>query len=221
MMSRASYEYNPPTEPWLTLVHEDEDLLVFDKPGGLLCVAGKPAEHADCLEARAQARYPEARIVHRLDRATSGLLVMARNARAHRHLGLQFERRHLSKSYIAVVSGDVHGESGDIDLPLATDRERRPRQCVDFERGRPSQTHWQVLSRQPGTTRLRLTPRTGRSHQLRVHMLAMGHPILGDHFYAPESIRLAAMRLLLHAETLTLFHPSDGRSCHFIAPCPF
>lgn len=220
-MTPASFEYNPPTEPWLTLIHEDEDLLVFDKPSGLLCVAGKPAEHADCLEARVQARYPGARIVHRLDRATSGLLVMARHAKAHRHLGLQFERRHLRKSYIAIVAGNVAGEMGDIDLPLATDWENRPRQCVDHLNGRPSQTHWQVLMRAPLSTRLRLTPRTGRSHQLRVHMLAMGHPILGDNFYAPEPIALAAERLMLHAETLTLFHPGDGRSCHFTAPSPF
>lgn len=220
-MPLASYQYTPPTEPWLLLVHEDEDLLVFNKPSGLLCVAGKPAEHADCLEARVQGRYPEARIVHRLDRATSGLLVMARNAMAHRHLGLQFERRHLSKSYIAIVTGDITGESGDIELPLATDWENRPRQCVDHRNGRPSQTHWQVLARLPQSTRLRLTPRTGRSHQLRVHMRAIGHPILGDNFYAPEPVCMAADRLMLHAETLTLFHPRDGRTCHFTAPSPF
>lgn len=220
-MSHARFTYDPPTDPWLSLVHEDADLLVFDKPSGLLCVAGKPAEHADCLEARVQARYPEARIVHRIDRATSGLLVMARNAKAHRHLGLQFERRHIRKSYIARVMGEVTGESGDIDLPLATDWENRPRQCVDHVRGRDAQTHWQVIAREASATRLRLTPRTGRSHQLRVHMLAIGHPILGDHFYATEPARSAAPRLQLHAENLTLFHPSDGRDCTFHIPCPF
>lgn len=220
-MTAPSYHYAPPTEPWLTLVQEDQDFLIFDKPSGLLCVAGKPAEHADCLEARAQQLFPGATIVHRLDRATSGLLIMARNKQSHRHLGLQFERRHIDKIYIARVWGHVAGDEGLIDLPLATDWENRPRQCVDHVKGRPSQTEWRVIEREPNATRLSLTPRTGRSHQLRVHLLSLGHPILGDHFYAPDVARNAAPRLQLHAAELSFFHPVGGARMHFRAPCPF
>ncbi|MBI1261053.1 MAG: RNA pseudouridine synthase [Rhizobiales bacterium] len=220
-MTAPAFHYEPPTDPWLTLIHEDRDFLVFDKPSGLLCVAGKPAEHADCLEARVQARFPEARIVHRLDRATSGLLLMARTPESHRHLGLQFERRHVHKTYIARVWGDVQGEDGLIDLPLATDPENRPRQCVDHAKGRPSQTEWRVMAREADATRLRLTPRTGRSHQLRVHMLSLGHPILGDHFYAHPLARNAASRLQLHAAELSFFHPTGGARQYFTSPCPF
>lgn len=217
----APFEYRPPAEPWLTVLHCDNDLLVLDKQSGLLSVAGKPEGHEDCLEARARARYPQARLVHRLDRETSGVMVMAMNANAQRHLGLQFERRTLSKSYVARVWGHVEGECGRIDLPLATDAAARPKQKVDVADGRAAVTEWRVIAREENATRLLLHPLTGRSHQIRVHLMSIGHPILGDTFYATGEARAAAERLQLHAETLTLRHPTGGRHCSFTQPCPF
>lgn len=215
------FDYRPPLDPWLTVLHHDEDILVLDKPSGLLCVAGKPASHRDCLEARAKDRFPQALLVHRIDRDTSGIVVMAMNRKAQRHLGLQFERRKLTKTYVARVWGDVQGDSGRIDLPLATDALNRPRQKVDFERGRSAVTEWHVAAREKGITRVKLRPLTGRSHQLRVHLLCIGHPILGDAFYAEGEALSAAPRLQLHAEELQLRHPSDGRACLFRQNCPF
>ena len=146
---------------------------------------------------------------------------MAMNAKAHRHLGLQFERRKTSKRYIARVWGDVRGEAGAIDLPLSCDWPNRPKQMVDKENGRPALTHWEVIRREESATRLALVPITGRSHQLRVHMLSLGHPIVGDGFYATGPAIAAADRLQLHAESLTLHHPSDGGLITFSDPCPF
>ena len=217
----AGFDYRPPTAPWLTVLHCDDDILVLDKPSGLLCVPGKPEAHRDCLEARAKDQFPQALLVHRLDRETSGIVVMAMNRRAQRHLGLQFERRKLTKTYIARVWGDVEGECGRIDLPLATDAPNRPRQKVDFENGRPAVTEWRVIGREDGATRLKLNPLTGRSHQLRVHLLSIGHPILGDTFYADGDALAATPRLQLHAEELSLRHPADGRPCTFVQACPF
>lgn len=216
----APFLYAPPLEPYVTVLHEDGEILVLAKQSGLLCVPGKPAEHADCLERRVRETWPSARIVHRLDRETSGVIVMAMNGKAHRHLGLQFERRKTRKTYVARVWGHVEGERGRIDLPLACDWPNRPKQKVDFS-GRPAQTDWQVIGREAEATRLRLSPLTGRSHQLRVHMLSAGHPILGDSFYATGDALAAADRLQLHAESLTIHHPSDGRLCEFVEPCPF
>jgi tRNA pseudouridine32 synthase/23S rRNA pseudouridine746 synthase len=220
-MPVPSFHYAPPTDPWLTLIHRDDDLLVLSKPSGLLCVPGKPAEHADCLEARARSQFPEALLVHRLDRDTSGVFVMALNTRAQRHLGLQFERRKIEKTYIARVWGEVASDSGFVDAPIACDWPNRPKQMIDHEAGRSAQTEWAVTARERNATRLALRPLTGRSHQLRVHMLSIGHPILGDNFYAHDSALKAADRLQLHAETLALRHPSDGRPCTFNDPCPF
>lgn len=217
----APFLYRPPSNPWLTVLHADGEILALAKQSGLLCVAGKPAEHGDCLESRARAEYPNARIVHRLDRETSGVIVMAMNAKAHRHLGLQFERRKTSKQYIARVWGDVKGEGGTIDLPLSCDWPNRPKQMVDKENGRSALTHWEVIGREGSATRLALAPITGRSHQLRVHMLSLGHPIIGDSFYATGRALAAANRLQLHAESLTLHHPADGRLINFSDPCPF
>ena len=161
---------------------EDEDLIFINKSAGLLSVPGKT--EPDCVEARLRDTHPNALTVHRLDMATSGVMVFAKNKAAQRHLGLQFERRHLEKTYIAVVDGQVEGDEGHIDLPLRADWPNRPLQMVCHEQGRPSQTDWKVLERYEDRTRLELTPLTGRSHQLRVHLLAIGHPILGDEFYA-------------------------------------
>ncbi|MEO1066466.1 MAG: RluA family pseudouridine synthase [Pseudomonadota bacterium] len=216
----APFIYSPPDGP-ISIIHRDADILVLDKPSGLLTVPGKHEDHADCLERRARAEFPEARIVHRLDMDTSGVIVLAMNAVAHRHLGLQFERRHVAKSYIAEVWGIIKESTGDIDLPLRCDWPNRPRQMVDFEDGRNAETHWRVLDRKTHTTRVALHPKTGRSHQLRVHMLETGHPILGDNLYAPTEALRAANRLHLHAESLELHHPSGGERVTFNSPCPF
>jgi len=216
-----SYDYDPPTDPWLSVVHVDDDILVLDKPSGLLSVAGKDPALADCLAARAAAKFPGARIVHRLDKDTSGVIVLGLSRRAISGLGIQFEKRQTRKAYVARVWGEIEGDAGRVDLPLATDWENKPRQRVDFENGRPAQTDWRVIDREPGITRVALVPRTGRTHQLRVHMLALGHPILGDAFYATGAARDAAPRLQLHAEELSFAHPADGRMRDFIVPAPF
>ena len=188
------------------IAHLDERLLVADKPAGLLCVPGRGPERADCLSARMQAIWPDALVVHRLDMATSGLVVFGRGAAMQRALSIAFAERRVDKRYEAVVAGLLADDAGEIDLPLAADWPNRPRQQVDHASGKPSLTRWQVLARDTlqGTTRLALTPVTGRTHQLRVHLAAFGHPILGDALYAPPPWAQAAPRLLLHACTLSL-----------------
>lgn len=211
--------YTPPQEP-LRILHHDHELLLVDKPSGLLSVPGKGAHLADCLLTRVQAVFPEALLVHRLDRDTSGVMVFALSRHAQRHLGLQFEHRQTRKTYVARVWGHVAEKTGTVDLPLIVDWPNRPRQHVDFETGKPAQTDWRVLRYEDTATRLRLTPHTGRSHQLRVHMREIGHPILGDPFYATGPAR-AAPRLMLHSETLRLRHPDGGKGMRFRAPVPF
>lgn len=218
----STFDYRPPLG--IDIVYEDERLVLCNKPSGLLTVPGKDISLADCLEARVQARYPQypaTKVVHRLDKDTSGLLLLAFDKPALASLGGQFEHRKIEKYYVARVWGEMEGDEGLVDLPLATDWENKPRQRVDFERGRASQTKWEVLAREPGITRLKLTPLTGRTHQLRVHMLALGHPILGDSFYASGESLLAAERLQLHAEMLGFFHPKDHMLRAFVAPAPF
>lgn len=212
--------YAPPDTP-LDVIHRDHAILVVDKPPGLLSVPGKGEHLADCLMSRVQAAFPEALLVHRLDRDTSGVMVFALSPQAQRHLGLQFERRHVRKTYVARVQGHIAESTGTVDLPLAVDWPNRPRQRVDFEQGRPAQTDWRVVRREAGgTTRVRLTPHTGRSHQLRVHMLAIGHPILGHPLYAEGAAR-DWPRLMLHSESLRLRHPEGGKGMTFSARCPF
>ena len=217
----TSYDYSPPLEPYLSVVYVDEDILVLDKPSGLLSVAGKDPSLADCLARRALERYPGARIVHRLDKDTSGVMVLGLSKRAISALGIQFEKRQTRKAYVARVFGALEGDEGRIDLPLMTDWENKPRQQVDLEHGRPAQTDWRVIGREPNATRVALVPRTGRTHQLRVHMLAIGHPILGDAFYATGPALTAADRLQLHAEQLSFTHPGDGSRRDFTVPAPF
>jgi tRNA pseudouridine32 synthase / 23S rRNA pseudouridine746 synthase len=217
----GSFIYEPPLEPFLTVLHVDDDLLVVNKPSGLLSVPGKAAEHSDCTEARASDSFPTSRIVHRLDMDTSGVMVLAMNPIALRHLGLQFERRKTSKSYVAEVWGNVVEDEGEIDLPLICDWPNRPKQKVCYENGKPALTRWKVERRMERTTRVRLYPYTGRSHQLRVHMLTVGHPIIGDRFYAEGEALQASNRLALHAESLTLHHPANGERVTFQAECPF
>jgi tRNA pseudouridine32 synthase / 23S rRNA pseudouridine746 synthase len=213
----------------LTLVHADDHLLVFDKPAGLLAVPGRGPENQDCLSARAQVAYPDALIVHRLDMATSGLIVMARGIDAQRRLSMSFEKRRVHKRYIAVVAGELCDLTADngwnsIDLPLILDWLARPRSKVDHDIGKPSLTRWRVApeaSPMPGTTRLELEPVTGRSHQLRVHLQAIGHPIVGDPLYASEAQEAMAPRLLLHAQAIEIPHPVTDEPLRFEAPCPF
>ena len=210
------------------LIHEDEHLLVFDKPSGLLSVPGLGPDKQDCLSARVQAHWPEALIVHRLDMATSGVLLMARGPEMQKTLSMAFEKRRMHKRYEAVVLGTpipVPDEQGwsRIPLPMRIDYQNRPRSMVDFERGKPSLTHWRAVGPGPWaeTTRLSLEPHTGRTHQLRVHLAAIGHPIVGDPLYAPVEVPARAPRLLLHASELAFEHPVTGQPCHFVASVPF
>ncbi len=212
-------DYCPPDAP-LEILHHDHELLLVDKPAGLLSVPGKGEHLSDCLMARIQSVFPDALLVHRLDRDTSGVMVFAMTRHAQRHLGLQFEKRQVKKTYVARVWGHVAERTGTIDLPLIVDWPNRPRQMVDHENGKPALTEWRVLRHEENATRVRLFPRTGRSHQLRVHMLAIGHPILGDPFYASGEAR-DAPRLMLHAESLRLRHPDGGKGMTFKARCGF
>ncbi|EAQ03980.1 ribosomal large subunit pseudouridine synthase A [Pseudooceanicola batsensis HTCC2597] len=211
--------YDPPDTP-LSVIHEDQELLLVDKPAGLLSVPGKGEHLADCLLTRVQAAFPTALLVHRLDRDTSGVMVFALTHHAQRHLGLQFEHRRTRKTYVARVHGHLEPRSGTVDLPLNVDWPNRPRQMVDHENGRAARTDWKVQRHGDGETRVRLMPRTGRSHQLRVHMLALGHPILGDPFYAEGAAR-DHPRLMLHSEELRLLHPDGGKGMSFRAKAPF
>lgn len=212
-------EYNPPDDP-LVILHEDAEVLLVDKPSGLLSVPGKGPHLADCLLSRVQAAFPDALLVHRLDRDTSGIMIFALTAHAQRHLGLQFEKRMVKKTYVARVWGVPGEKTGTVDLPLIVDWPNRPRQKVCHETGKPAQTDWRVLRDDGKTARLRLHPRTGRSHQLRVHLLALGHPILGDPFYAQGPAR-DFPRLMLHSEELRFKHPDGGRSMKFRSKAPF
>ena len=210
----------------LEVVHADEALLVLDKPAGLLSVPGRGPDKQDCLAARAQALYPDALVVHRLDMATSGLVIMGRGAAAQRALSMAFEQRRVDKRYEAVADGDwtLPPEAdgwGLIDLPIRLDWARRPLSIVDPAAGKPSRTRWQLLERSAARSRLALEPVTGRSHQLRLHLAAQGHAILGDALYASAAVQTSAPRLLLHACALALAHPVSGQPLHFSAPCPF
>ncbi len=211
--------YSPPVDPPV-IVYEDAELLVVDKQAGLLSVPGKGEHLADCLLSRLQVMFAETLLVHRLDRDTSGLMVFAKTPHAQRHLGLQFEKRMVKKTYVARVWGVPAEKSGTIDLPLIVDWPNRPRQKVCHETGRSAVTEWRRLRVDGDTARLRLYPRTGRSHQLRVHCLELGHPILGDPFYATGPAR-DFPRLMLHAEELRIKHPEGGRSIRFRSPAPF
>jgi tRNA pseudouridine32 synthase/23S rRNA pseudouridine746 synthase len=205
------------------ILHHDRHLVVVDKPAGLLSVPGIGPEKADCLVSRLQAEAPGARIVHRLDFDTSGVIVLALDADIHRELSRQFQDREVGKRYIAVVAGRVAGDSGEVDLPLRKEALGSARQIVHPTEGKPSVTRWTAVERldAPPRTRLALEPLTGRSHQLRVHCLALGHPILGDPLYGTPESQAAALRLLLHAERLEFTHPSTGGRMSVASPTPF
>lgn len=202
------------------ILHADDALLLVDKPSGLHSVPGLNMDPADCLAGIIQRDYPEARIVHRLDRDTSGIMVMGIGRDAHRELSRQFQDREVEKTYVALVFGQPAENEGRIDLALRYDPPTKPRHVVDPE-GQSALTFWRVLERLPGCCRVELRPHTGRSHQLRVHMQALGHPILGDSLYAEGQALAAAPRLCLHAEQLAFTHPVSGARLHFRCPAPF
>ena len=212
--------YDPPMDP-LDVIHEDHEIIVVNKPSGLLSVPGKGEHLADCLMARVEAVFPGALLVHRLDRDTSGVMIFAATAHAQRHLGLQFEKRQVKKIYVAEVYGRLEPKTGTVDLPLIVDWPNRPKQMVCYDTGKAAVTDWRVQRYGAARTRVQLSPKTGRSHQLRVHMLALGHPILGDPFYADGAALAAADRLMLHAWKLRIRHPDGGRGMEFQAPVPF
>lgn len=203
------------------ILHHDSRILVIDKPSGLLSVPGIGPEKQDCLVSRAVTKYPGARIVHRLDRDTSGVIILALDAEAHRQLSIEFQDRHVEKTYLAVVDGVIVADEGEIDLPLRKDFDNPPRQMIDHEQGRWAITRWRVLERGERQSRLELSPITGRSHQLRLHLKEIGHPILGDDLYAPPEVLKRADRLLLHAHRLEIAHPETAEPMTFTAPCPF
>jgi tRNA pseudouridine32 synthase/23S rRNA pseudouridine746 synthase len=213
------FAYDPPDTP-LDILHEDAAIIVVNKPAGLLTVPGKLPNRQDCLITRLKAARWDALTVHRLDCDTSGVIIFARTKAAQGFLGQEFEQRRALKTYVARLQGRLTPDSGTVDLPLGSDWDYRPRQKVDPQNGRPAVTDWQVIDRTDRETRVRLTPHTGRSHQLRVHMLALGHPILGDQIYAPDTTA-THLRLMLHAETLSLHHPVTGQRVTFTAPAPF
>ena len=217
----SAHHYCPPQEPFLDILHQDEFILVLNKPSGLLSVPGRAPENQDSLALRAQSRFPTALTVHRLDMATSGVMVMALNKDAHRELSRQFQERETHKVYYAWVWGEVTEASGEVDLPLICDWPNRPLQKVDFEQGKAALTRWQRIRVEQGNSLVKLLPHTGRSHQLRVHMQAMGHPILGDEFYAGPDALAAADQLQLHAAELGLMHPETGEGLLFECDTPF
>ncbi|MAL80250.1 MAG: RNA pseudouridine synthase [Sneathiella sp.] len=213
--------YNPPPESAAELLYQDGWLLAFVKASGLLSVPGREAHLKDCAEHRAKKIDRNARIVHRLDMDTSGLLLFGKGAEAHRRLSRMFADREVEKRYIARVLGEVSEETGEITLPLAADWPNRPLQKVDEENGKPARTRWERIAVTDGTSLLALYPETGRTHQLRLHLAAIGHPILGDRFYGTEAARAAASRLQLHAERLSFAHPETGEPITLTAASPF
>lgn len=226
MAANPDFVYQPPMSPYLDIIFQDEDIVVLNKSSGLLSVPGRLPEHQDCLQNRVQRVLPTATIVHRLDMATSGIIIMALNKPAHVAISQQFEQRKTKKSYIARVFGKVAEIEGSVDLPLICDWPNRPKQMVDHDNGKKSLTNYSVLSYSTmdsgdESTLIELRPVTGRSHQLRVHMLALGHPILGDRLYAHEKALTISPRLQLHARNLSLTHPVTGELLCFVSPCPF
>ena len=218
----ALIEYNPPQAPWLDLVYRDDYIAVVNKPSGLLSVPGNQPQYYDSAMSRVKERYGFCEPAHRLDMATSGILLFALSKAADRELKRQFREREPKKYYQALVWGHVEQDHGVVELPLICDWENRPRQKICFERGKRAVTFYDVLQRYPNnTTRVNLTPITGRSHQLRLHMLALGHPILGDKFYAHPQAKALSPRLCLHAESLQIQHPITGEMMEFTAPVGF
>lgn len=222
MDNRTSYHTTPAYLPHeIPVLYHDDYIVALDKPSGLLSVKGIGPSKIDCLALRAASAIEGARIVHRLDMDTSGVIVLARDAETHRELSRQFQDREVEKEYVAVVGGSLKEDSGDIDIPIRKDMDNPPKQCVDYDQGKSSQTAWCVLQRKPDRTRVLLAPKTGRSHQLRVHLKEIGHPILGDNLYAPPELLAMAGRLQLHAQKLVVTHPASKERITFYSACPF
>ncbi|WP_290699209.1 RluA family pseudouridine synthase [Amphritea sp.] len=203
------------------ILFADAEIVVVNKAADLLSVPGIGEEKQDCIWRRVQQRFPTAKTVHRLDYPTSGVMVLALTAESHRHISIQFQERQTHKVYQAVVAGRLETQSGMVDQPLRCDWDNRPRQMIDHQQGKSAQTHWQVLEQLDDATRIELKPITGRSHQLRVHMQYLGHPILGDRFYAsPEQVARSS-RMLLHAQDLSFSHPVSEEMLNFTVATPF
>lgn len=217
----AMLEYNPPTDPWVDIVFEDDHILAVNKPSGLLSVPGRAPEHHDSMWSRLHETYPEIQVVHRLDMCTSGLMLLAKSKHAESALKKQFQFRLTHKVYYARVWGQLEQDEGVIELPLICDWPNRPKQKVCFEDGKPSKTLFQVAKREEKTTIVRLLPITGRSHQLRVHMQAFGHPIVGDEFYSEGEAFQFSDRLELHAAELSFYHPRSHWLRSIFVPCDF
>ena len=202
----------------LEIIYNDESFVAVNKPTGLLTVPGRGPDKQDCLYHRLLEKFPEALVVHRLDMDTSGLILFARSADAQRTLSMQFEKREISKTYVAVVDGIMNEEGGTIDAPMRKDMEHRlpPKHVIDHEQGKRAITEWKVIKRDETTTRLALFPKTGRSHQLRLHLQSIGFPIIGDPIYGTR-----ADRLMLHAQALYLFHPTTNEPTRIECPAPF
>ncbi|SCA57768.1 pseudouridine synthase for 23S rRNA (position 746) and tRNAphe(position 32) [Candidatus Terasakiella magnetica] len=216
-----TFIYSPPQDD-IKILYIDDCFVIVNKPSGLLSVPGRAEEHKDCLETRLKSLGYAVMTVHRLDMDTSGLMVFALHKEAHKNLSKQFELKQTQKTYVCLVDGHVGADEGEIDLPLRCDWPNRPLQMVDHELGKKALTKWRVLERlQEGTTRLELTPITGRSHQLRVHCLSMGHAILGDRFYGSDEVVNKAKRLCLHAQALSFHHPETGELMSYDCPADF
>tara|TARA_R110001592_G_scaffold111203_1_gene308070 strand:- start:273 stop:935 length:663 start_codon:yes stop_codon:yes gene_type:complete len=216
-----NFVYEPPQSPYLKILFQDNDILVLDKPSGLLSVAGRLAIHKDSLQTRVQRVFPSASVVHRLDMSTSGIMLMALNKESHRHISRQFQNRQISKRYLARVYGKPSTDDGLVDLPLICDWLNRPKQTVDFDLGKPSITNWKLLRSDDQSSLMELEPVTGRSHQLRVHMQSMGHPILGDKFYAHKDAFNMSDRLDLHATYIKFLHPTTNSEMEFTIDIDF
>ena len=214
------FVYEPPKTP-LDILYIDDDVLVVNKPSGLLTVPGKELKHHDSLELRVKIEYPNSFLVHRLDMDTSGVIIFALSKSTQKSLNLQFEKRIVKKLYEARVFGNIKEDNGFIDLPLIVDWPNRPLQKIDAKEGKSALTHWQVLDREGDVTRVALMPETGRTHQLRVHMMSLGHTILGDRFYGNVAEINLANELQLHAKDLMIIHPKNGKKITFKAPLPF
>ena len=214
--------YHPATNDLLDLIYRDDTLLVANKPAGLLAVPGRGADKEDCLATRIQQEFPDALVVHRLDMATSGLMLFARGAEMQRRLSQLFRGREVQKRYVAVVAGKLGPATGEVNLPIVADWPNRPLRKIDIESGKPSLTRYRLLAHDgvTDTSRVELEPVTGRTHQLRVHMAAIGHPVLGDALYG-GMVDASSERLLLHSTLLSFVHPISGEPLAFLSEPPF
>jgi tRNA pseudouridine32 synthase/23S rRNA pseudouridine746 synthase len=213
--------YNPPTEPWLDTIYKDKDMIVFNKPAGILSVPGRDVERHDSLYSRLLTLHPNSHTVHRLDLATSGVIIFALRKDAERALKIQFQERETQKIYYARVFGHITEEKGCIDFSLSKDVDNPPKHKVDVESGKLCKTFYEVISYGKQSTLVKLMPVTGRTHQLRLHMMALGHPILGDDFYADPTALALSSRLLLHASEITIQHPYTKKKVRFEAEVHF